>query len=222
MTKLITITSIRAGTGRTTVAAILAEKLSKQGTVLIIDNNKVNTNIYDVKASSIENIKLYMCLKNKESCKNAIKESATEIKKDLFLFSGSQDLLTEKEIKFLKEQDNFDYIILDTKEQMLDIADTCITVINPNIHEYIEVKKNIELSKSNILINKYIDGIEFKTSTEDFKLYFCPEIINFTNGYELVTTEDNKKQILKLLDNILSEEQKHVMKKIFNIFEILK
>lgn len=137
MTKLITVTSIRSGTGRTTIAAILAEKLSKQGTVLLIDNNKVNINIYDVKVSSIENIKLYMCLENKESCKNAIKESATEIKNSMFIFSGSQELLTEKELKFLKEQDNFDYIILDTMEQMLDIVDSCITVINPNIHEYI-------------------------------------------------------------------------------------
>ncbi|MBP1926735.1 cellulose biosynthesis protein BcsQ [Sedimentibacter acidaminivorans] len=223
MTKLITITSIRAGTGRTTVAAILAEKLSKQGTVLIIDNNKSNINIYDVKVSSIENIKLYLCLENKESCKNAIKESATEIKNNIFFFSGSQELLTEKELKFLKEQDNFDYIILDTMEQIPSIADTCITVINPNIHEYhkyIEAKKDEELSKSNILINKYTDEIEFKTSIEDFKLYFCSEIINFTNSYELNLQEDNDNEISKLIEKITGENHKPRKRKIFDLMNI--
>lgn len=53
MTKLITVTSIRAGTGKTTIASILAEKLCKVGTVLIIDNNKSNINIYNIKTSLI-------------------------------------------------------------------------------------------------------------------------------------------------------------------------
>ncbi len=98
-----------------------------------------------------------MCLENKESCKNAIIESATEIKNNIYFFSGSQELLTEEELKFLKWQNIYDYVILDTMKQISSIADTCITIISPNIHKYyeyhkyIEAKKDEELSKLNIL-----------------------------------------------------------------------
>lgn len=68
------------------------------------------------------------------------------------------------------------------------------------------MKNSKGLSKSNILINKYIDEIEFKTSTEDFKLYFCPEVINFTNGYDLNLLEVNDTEIKKLLEKIIGEQ----------------
>ena len=157
-----------------------------------------------------------MCLENKKSCKNAIKESATEIKNNIFFFSGSQELLTEEELKLLKEQNIYDYVILYTMKQISSITDTCITVINPNIHEYhkyIEAKRDEKLSKSNILINKYTDEIEVKTSKEDFKLYFCSEIINFTNGYELNLPEEHEKRISRLIEKITGEKDIHKTKK---------
>jgi len=204
MTKLIAVTSIRAGTGKTTITSILAEKLCKVGTVLIIDNNKSNINIYNIKTSSIDDIKLYLCLENKETCKKAIKESATEIKDNIYFFSGSHELLTEKELKCLKEQNIYDYIIVDTDEIYNEFYDFSIMIINPNVHEYIEFHK-LKLENSILIVNKFINDIEFKISKEYFKLYFCSEIINFTNGYELVLPEENKWEIEMLLLKITGE-----------------
>ena len=217
MTKLIAITSIRAGTGKTTIASILAEKLCKEGTVLIIDNNKLNINIYNIKTSSIDDIKLYLCLENKETCKKAIKESATEIKDNIFFFSGSHELLSEKELICLKEQNIFDYIIVDTALLYNEFYDFSIMIINPNVHEYIEFHK-LKLANSILLVNKFINEIEFKISKDHFKLYFCSEIINFTNGYELVLPEENKKEIETLLMKITGEELKNEKSK-FRLFK---
>lgn len=205
ITKLITVTSIRPGTGKTTVSSILAEMIIKNHKVLLVDNNKLNISIYNTDESSIENIKLYMCLDDKENCRHAIKESAVEIKKNLFFFSGSQDLLSEKELIFLKNINIFDYVIVDTSEQYFnEFIDLIITVINPNTQEYIESQKYKELNKIT-LINKYSKKIEFKTIKEDFKLYFCEEIINFTNGYELNLQNENKKEVERLIEKITEE-----------------
>jgi len=218
MTKLITVTSIRAGTGKTTVASILAEKLSERYSVCVVDNNRSNVNIFSSNASSIENIKLYMCLDNNESCKRAIKESAEELKKNLFFFSGSQELLTEKEIKFLKEINMFDYIIVDAFEQYnYEICDLVITVTNPNIQEYFEAQKYNKTNNITV-INRYTNEIEFKISKDDFKLYFCAEIINFTNGYELKLPEENKKEVESLIEKI-AEEQYNEKKPKFSLFK---
>lgn len=228
MTKLITIKSIRHGAGKTTVAAILAEKLAEKYSVCLIDNNRNNINIYSGE-STIENINLYSCLTNKESCRKAIKESATKLKKNLYFFSGNIELLTEEEIKILKDQDIFDYIISDTEVEIDNsFSDYIITVVNQNIYEYETATEKMNLVtsirfidetfESIIIINRYSGDSEFKVNSNDFKLFFCPEIINFTNGYELNLPEDNEKEMKKVLEKITGEKLDIKTKGKFKLF----
>jgi fructose-1-phosphate kinase PfkB-like protein len=197
MTKLITVTG-RAGAGKTTVAAILAEKLSENHTICLIDNNRSNINIYSA-ISPITNINLYSCLADKESCSRAIKESAAELKKNMYFFSGGNELLTEEEIQILKEHDIFEYIVLDTEIAISnELLNYNIAVINPNKYEYENaIKSNTE--KNIIIVNRYVET-ELKVRKNDFKLYFCPEIINFTSGYELRLPEIDEKEVGKIID----------------------
>lgn len=216
MTKLITVTSIRPGTGKTTVSAILAEKLSEKYTVCLVDNNKDNINIYP-ELSTTDSIRLYSCLDENQSCDRAIKDSATVPKNNLFFFSGRSSLLTEEEIKILKEKDIFDYIILDSKYEIdTSLPDFIITVVNQNVYEYETTTEKMNLVtsirfmdekfESMIIINKYIENAEFKVKLKDFKLYFCPEIINFSNGYELALPLSNEIEIKKIIEKITGEK----------------
>lgn len=216
MTKIITITG-RTGAGKTTVSAILAEKLSENHTVCLIDNNRNNINIYSA-ISPIENIKLYSCLANKESCRRAIKESAAELKNNLYFFSGGNELLTKEEIQILKEQDIFEYIIFDAEKDISkEQSDCSITVINPNKYEY-EAAADTTTEKDLIVINRYAET-ELKVRKSDFKLCFCPEIINFGNGFELRLPEANEKEVIKVIERITGEKSGHNIKKKFGLFK---
>lgn len=221
MTKIITVTSIRHGSGKTTVAAILAEKLAEKYTVCLIDNNKNNINIYSSE-STIENINLYSCLSDKESCRIAIKESATKLKKNLYFFSGSNAILTEKEIQILKNQDIFEYIILDSGAEIDGhLSNFIITVVNPNITECKIANEKLiaakEICKCMIIINRYEDS-EFKANGHHFKLFFCPELISFANGYELHLPENNEIEIKKVLEKITGEKLELKTKGKFKLF----
>lgn len=207
MTKLITVTG-RPGAGKTTVAAILAEKLAFKHTVCLIDNNRNNINIYSA-VSSVDNINLYACLSDKESCRRAIKESATELKRNMYFFSGSHEMLTEEQIQILREQDIFEYLILDSRTEIdKDLYDFNISVVNPNRFEY---ETAAEIDKNIVLINRY-ENSEFKVSKRDFKLYFCPEIINFANGYEIHLPEINETEIKKIIERITGEKSDNKVK----------
>lgn len=223
MTKIITITG-RAGAGKTTVAAILAEKLSERYTVCLIDNNSNNynnINIYSA-VTSIENINLYSCLADKESCSRAIKESATELKKNLYFFSGSHEVLEEERIQMLKELDIFDYIIIDSGVNKTEYIDSNVIVVNQNSFEYnLTISKYIKSSNSLIVVNRYAEDAEFKVKN-DFKLYFCPEIVDFANGYELRLPEKNIAEVKKIIEAITGEKQLIGKKKHnFNVFEYI-
>jgi len=212
MTKLITVTG-RPGAGKTTVAAILAEKLADKYIVCLIDNNRNNINIYS-SASPVDNINLYSCLSDKESCHLAIKESATKLNKNLYFFSGGHEPLTEEEIQVLKEQDIFEYIILDSVIEIKnEVIDHNITVLNPNNFEY----RVASDSKNIIIVNRYADNTEFKIRKQDFKLFFCPEIINFTNGYELHLPESSETEIKKILGKIADKSDVNTKPK-FKLF----
>lgn len=213
MTKLITVTSIRPGAGKTTVAAILAEKLAEKYTVCLIDNNQNNINIYSA-ISTTENINLYSCLIDKESCRKAIKECAAQLKKNLYFFSGGNELLTQEEIQVLKERDIFEYIIIDTEIYIggKELADCSITVINPNKYEY-EAAVNTAIEKDLIVINRYAET-ELKVRNSDFKLYFCPELINFANAYELKLPKNNEFEVNKLIEKITGEKLENGNKKL--------
>ncbi len=222
MTKVITVTSIRSGAGKTTVAALMAEKLAEKYTVCLIDNNQNNINIYSA-VSTIENINLYICLADKESCRRAIKESAVELKKNLYFFLGSRELLTKKEINILKERDIFEYIIIDSESDIrYELFDYSVTVVNPNNSEYMIVSqseyKSEGASNDIIIINRYTDNSEFKVKKQDFKLYFCAEIINFANGYELVLPEKNQTEIDKIIKEITGEESPNGNRPKFKLF----
>ncbi len=227
MTKLITVTG-RSGAGKTTVAAILAEKLAEKHVVCLIDNNRNNINIYS-SASPVDNINLYSCLSDKESCHLAIKESATKLNKNLYFFSGGHEPLTEEEIQVLKEQDIFEYIIMDFGVEISDeLPDFIITVVNPNVFEYETAAKDIsmrtgirfigETFESMIVINRYSGNTEFKANSKDFKLFFCPEIINFTNGYELHLPESNETEINKIIEKITGQKLGDTNKPKFRLF----
>lgn len=227
MTKLITVSG-RSGVGKTTISAILAEKLSEKYTICLVDNNKNNINIYH-ELSTIDSIRLYNCLDDNESCHRAIKDSAAIPKNNLFFFSGSSSLLTEEEIKILKEKDIFDYIILDSKYEIDGLLlDYNITVINPNMSEYETVTKEKEsvmgirfigeTFKYMIVINRYSENTEFKINAKDFKLFFCPEIINFTNGYKLKLPEVNEKEVERIIEVITGEKYEKSVKSKFRMF----
>lgn len=212
MTKLITVTSVRPGVGKTTVAAILAEKLANKYVVCLIDNNQNNINIYSA-AMSIENINLYSCLADKESCSRAIKESATELKKNMYFFSGSNEPLTEEQIQVLKELDIFNYIILDSGVEISgELSDKNIIVVNQNTVEYNAAAfKRVTGSNNLIVINRYTENSEFKRK-QDLKLYFCSEIIDFANGFELALPESNETEIKKIIEKITGEKSDNKVK----------
>lgn len=205
MTKLITITG-RSGAGKTTVAAILAEKIALNHTVCLIDNNQNNINIYSA-ASSLENINLYSCLADKDSCHRAIKESATELKKNMYFFSGGHEPLTEEQLQILKEQGIFDYIIIDSGVDVNnELFNKNIIVVNQNTIEYNAAAfKMVTDSNNLIVINRYTENSEFKRK-QDFKLYFCPEVIDFANGFELALPEENEKEIKKIIEKITGQK----------------
>jgi len=215
-TKIIRITG-RAGAGKTTVAAILAEKLSKNHTVCLIDNNRSNISIYSAVAPTA-NINLYSCLADKESCSRAIKESAAELKKNMYFFSGGNELLTEEEIQILKEQDIFEYIIFDSEFEIYsELFDINIYVVNQNKYEY-ESAINATTEKDLIVINRYAEA-ELKVRKNDFKLYFCPEIINFTSGYELRLSEIDEKEVGKIIKRIAGDKPDNKVKRKFRLFK---
>ncbi len=227
MTKLITVIG-RPGAGKTTVAAILAEKLSEKHTICLVDNNKDNINIHP-ELSTTDSIRLYNCLDDNESCHRAIKDSAVVPKNNLFFFSGGNSLLTEEEIKIFKEKDIFDYIILDSKHEICgQLLDYNITVINPNMFEYETVTKEKEsvmgirfigeTFEYMIIINRYSPNTEFKVSDKDFKLSFCPEVIDFANGYELKLLEANDKEVERIVEVITGEKSEKNVKPKFKIF----
>lgn len=218
MTKLITVTSIRHGAGKTTVASILAERLAEKYSVCLIDNNTDNINVYS-EVSSIESIHLYTCLSDRKSCCRAIKESAAVLKKNLYFFSGGNSLLTEKEIQILKELDIFNYIILDSGVEISSkLLDFNIIVVNQNTVEYNHAAYlRITASGKLIVINRYAENSEFKRN-KDFKLFFCAEIIDFVNGYKLNLSEVNEKEIKKLIDRITGEKSENMIKNKFKLF----
>jgi len=221
MTKMITVTG-RSGAGKTTVAAILAEKLAEKHVVCLIDNNRNNINIYST-VSSVDNINLYACLVDKESCCQAIKESATELKRNLYFFSGGHELLAEEEIQILKEHGIFEYIILDSIAEISDeLSDFNISVVNTNVFEYKTATEKLitaeKISKCLIIINRYTENTEFKVNKQDFKLYFCPEITDFANGFELILPEESKKEIERIIEKITGDKSEVKNKKKFNLF----
>jgi adenylate kinase family enzyme len=214
MTKLITVTG-RSGAGKTTVAAILAEKLAEKYCVCLIDNNRNNINIYSA-TSSIENINLYSYLPDKATYCRAIKESASKIKKNLYFFSGSRELLAEEQIQLLKEQNIFEYIVLNSESMInSELSDYDISVINQNKFEY-EMAATSE--KNMIVINRYTENAEFKANQKDFKLYFCAEINNFTNGFELTLSEENEKEVNRIIERITGDKSQVKAKKKFKLF----
>lgn len=217
MTKLITVTG-RPGAGKTTVAAILAEKLAFKHTVCLIDNNRNNINIYSA-VSSVDNINLYACLSDKESCRRAIKESATELKKNMYFFSGGSEQLTEEQMQILKELDIYDYIILDSGVEIsVELSDKNIIVVNQNTVEYNAVAfKRVTGTNNLIVINRYTENSEFKRK-QDFKLYFCSEIIDFVNGFELVLPESNETEIKIIIETITGEKSDNKVKIKFKLF----
>ncbi len=217
MTKLITVTG-RSGAGKTTVAAILSEKLAEKHVVCLIDNNRNNINIYAA-ASSIENINIYSCLADKESCSRAIKESAAELKKNMYFFSGGHEPLAEEQIQILKELDIFNYIILDSGVEISSkLLDFNIIVVNQNTVEYNHAAYlRITGSGKLIVINRYAENSEFKRN-KDFKLFFCAEIIDFANGFELVLPEENEKEIKRIIEKITGEKSEVKTKPKFKLF----
>ena len=228
MSKLILVTSKRSGAGISTVASILAEKLSDSHTVCLIDNNKDSLSIYPA-LSTTDSIRLYNCIDDNQSCHSAIKDSAAIPKNNLFFFSGGISSLTEEEIKTLKDKDIFDYIILDSKYEIDEqILDYNITVINPNRYDYETITKEKELASGigfigetfehMIVVNRYSPNIEFKVNDKDFKLSFCPEIIDFANGYELKLPNENEKEVERIVESITGERSRKKVKPKFKIF----
>lgn len=213
---MITVTG-RSGAGKTTVAAILAEKLAEKHDVCLIDNNRNNINIYST-ASSVDNINLYACLVDKESCQRAIKESATKLKKNLYYFSGGHELLTEEQIRILKDQDIFEYIIMDAGVEISNkLSNNNIIVVNQNVVEYNAAFKRVNDTNNLIVINRYTENSEFKRK-QDLKLYFCSEIIDFANGFELALPEENEKEIKKLIEKITGEKKDNKVKARLRLF----
>lgn len=207
MSKLIQFSG-RNGTGITTLSSIIAEKLSEEGTVLIIDNSK-NKTIYDITSSRMTDIRPYIAMNDGKRSGKAIRDCAIEIKKNLYYISSiNDDKLEQSDIEYIYDLQIFDYIIIDDSETYV-ISEYEFIVINPNTKEQEQYKN----SEATIIINRYNDEIEYKIDKDDFIIYFTPEIMNFSNGFELILKGHNKKEIEKIIQSITGQKSNSENKK---------
>lgn len=168
------------GVGKTLISAILADKLSKNKRVLLIDMNFYNNDL-----------KLLFKIKN-----NKKNEEVLKIKKNLDLITDIKYKIKYKKDLFNKKIDKYkntyDFIIIDLKgnreelflKQFLEKNDDLILLVEPNL---INIKRTI--NKYRKIINK----------NKKIKI-----IINKTNKYSI-----NKKIIKKLLYSDIIGEIKY-------------
>lgn len=153
MSKIINISSLRNGVGRSTVACILGGKLSEQGyKVLLIDNNfkfcdLANYLLVDV-AYTVDDIIPFIRTNTIE--KETLTSVFIPVDKNLDLLAGSKmtnvdNTLNRDNLLRIKEllDDEYDYILVDNKAgienknllSMLDIIDISIVVTQASTHD---------------------------------------------------------------------------------------
>jgi MinD-like ATPase involved in chromosome partitioning or flagellar assembly len=186
MSKVVLVTSLRNGVGRTTVACLLGLKLAETGfKTLIIDNNYKFCDVAHylmVKPEyTVDDLKPFM----KTLEKSTIKSMIVTVEKNLDILSGStmsfvNNTLGKEDIKKINVvlNDEYDYIIIDNRAgieheetlKMADIVDYGIIVMHPSNYEYTHYqnlaktlekekidKLNTIISKSYLIYNRYID-----------------------------------------------------------------
>lgn len=190
MSKIIEITSLKGGFGKTTLASLLSLKLSNLNyKVLAICNNQNNNDLQrffvaDVNYN-VDTLRPYLDAKN--LTKDTLKLMATKINNNLDFIGGSttsliDNTLKPEDLRVIREISNktYDYIIIDNKfrtdfsENFLDVIDIPILVTMPSdTREYfnnlIKEKKDQEkfniknyIKQSLLVINFFNDEIVYE------------------------------------------------------------
>lgn len=164
MSKLINISSLRNGVGRTTVACILGHKLAQEGyKTLLIDNNfkfcdLANYLLVDA-PYNIDNIIPFIRANTID--KATLKSVLVPVEKNLELLAGSKmttinNTLGKEHIQKIKEilDADFDFIVIDSRSgiehkellDMADIVDDSFIITQANRHD----KTHFESLKENL------------------------------------------------------------------------
>lgn len=194
MSKIINITSIRSGTGKSTIASHVASQLVEQGKkILVVDNNLENSDMEKYLRVNpeygVDDVKPYI---QAQTLTEEILESLLcKVKNNLFLLGGTKlsgidNTLSIAEIESLaKTLVSFDYIIIDSKTlaknkslEFIKGSDYNIYVLPPNeiwakeFHKFTDIVKQNQkdlLDKIYVAINKYHEGITFNSRTLNIK-----------------------------------------------------
>jgi pilus assembly protein CpaE len=174
MSKIISVTSLRNGVGRSTVTCLIGLKLAQTGyKVLIIDNNYKFCDIAHYlmvrPEYTVDDLKPF--LKSGVLEKSTITEIAVTAEKHLDVIAGStmdyiDNTLNKEDMIRIKNliNDEYNYILIDNKAgiehaniiEMLEVAELNIIVVQLNAHDqkhYERLLKNLEPDHSKKIAN---------------------------------------------------------------------
>lgn len=200
MSKIISITSLRNGVGRTTITCLLGLKLAETGfRTFIIDNNYKfcdAAHYLMIKPEySVDDLKPF--LRSGILEKSTIKSMIVNAEKNLDILSGStmsfvNNTLKKDDIAKIKNiiDEEYDYILIDNRAgiehedilEMIDIIDHNIIVTQPNKYEYSHYErlyKTLEKEKT----DKIQKGLE--KSILIYNRFIEDANIDFENGKKL-------------------------------------
>jgi septum site-determining protein MinD len=172
MSKIISVSSLRNGVGRTTISCLLGLKLAETGfRTLIIDNNykfcDVAYYLMIKPEYSVDDLKPF--LRSGVLEKSTILSMVVKAEKNLDVLSGStmtfvNNTLKKEDLQTIKNlvNDKYDYIVIDNRAGiehegtlgMIDIVDRIIVVTQPNKYEqnhYERLYKTLEKEKTDKL-----------------------------------------------------------------------
>lgn len=240
MSKIITITSCKGGTGKTINTLNLAATYSKMNKkVLIIDLDFYSNAISTILNLEIDKDFYTLAEDIKNNKVDDINKYIIKYKENIDILSSPKDLRTANKIdgKYLKQilsklSSNYDIILIDTNYFLndinlfaLDLSDKMLYIINNDPVCLKTIKSMItiynDLSKGNyeIVLDNSINNLKSDFTTSYIKnfigydiKYIIPHTFHINNIYEYI-----KNGKILLLDSII--RKKH--KKVVNIYEKL-
>lgn len=205
MSKLITVTSLRNGVGRTTITAITATKLANKGyKVLAIDNSYKYCDLAHYlmvePEYSVDDLKPFLGSGVLE--KNTFLELVTTAEKEIDVLAGSKlthidNSLKNDDITKIKKliDDVYDYVIIDLREgidtegtlEIVEIADKNIIVSQPNKHDYSHYERIIKTLEKD---RKQVVEEMMNKSIMIYNKIIDEATIEYENGKKLVGDEN--------------------------------
>lgn len=163
MARKIVVTSGKGGVGKTTVCAMLGEKLARLNKNVIILDLDFGLNNLDV-VCGVEN-KITYSLEDVVEGRCRVKQAIVSCRQNLSIIESGHsygDRVTAQNVKLLIEGlNNYDFVLMDCPAgidggfiRAVAAADEAIVVVNPNISSLRDADKVI-----NILANYKLDGV---------------------------------------------------------------